>query len=100
VSAEEGLTEEAELVSEEAEAWEEVEPELDEATQTNAVTSTRAASGLVPSHLSMRRVLQQLANWQDSGYRWQLRQKMLQEGECSRRGLPLASRTSCRSSSR
>ncbi|KAF3816921.1 hypothetical protein GH733_014269 [Mirounga leonina] len=100
VSAEEGLTEEAELVSEEAEAWEEVEPELDEATQTNAVTSTRAASGLGPSHLSMRRVLRQLANWQDSGYRWQLRQKMLQEGECSRRGLPLASRTSCRSSSR
>ncbi|XP_030896056.1 huntingtin-associated protein 1 isoform X2 [Leptonychotes weddellii] len=69
VSAEEGLTEEAELVSEEAEAWEEVEPELDEATQTNAVTSTRAASGLGPSHLSMRRVLRQLANWQDSGYR-------------------------------
>ena len=98
--AEEGVTEEAELVSEEAEAWEEVELELDEATQMNVVTSALEAKGLGPSHLDMKYVLQQLANWQDAHYRQQLRQKMLQKGECSRGGLPPASRTSCRSSSR
>uniref|UniRef100_A0A8C0I508 Huntingtin associated protein 1 n=1 Tax=Balaenoptera musculus TaxID=9771 RepID=A0A8C0I508_BALMU len=98
--AEEGVTEEAELVSEEAEAWEEVELELDEATQMNVVMSALEASGLGPSHLDMKYVLQQLANWQDAHYRQQLRQKMLQKGECSRGGLPPASRTSCRSSSR
>eukprot|EP00070_Physeter_catodon_P047019 XP_028353913.1 huntingtin-associated protein 1 [Physeter catodon] len=98
--AEEWVTEEAELVSEEAEAWEEVEPELDEATRRNVVTSALEASGLGPSHLDVKYVLQQLANWQDAHYRQQLRQKMLQKGECSRGGLPPASRTSCRSSSR
>ncbi|XP_057571117.1 huntingtin-associated protein 1 isoform X3 [Hippopotamus amphibius kiboko] len=100
VPAEEGVTEEAELVSEEAEAWEEVEPELDEETRMNVVTSALEASGLGPSHLDMKYVLQQLANWQDAHYRRQLRQKMLQKGECSRGGLTVASRTSCRSSSR
>lgn len=98
--ADEGVTEEAELVSEEAEAWEEVEPELDEATGMNVVTSALDASGLGPSRLDMKYVLQQLANWQDTHYRQQLRQKMLQKGECSRGGLPPASRTSSRSSSR
>lgn len=98
--ADEGVTEEAELVSEEAEAWEEAEPELDEATRMNVVTSALDASGLGPSCLDMKYVLQQLANWQDAHYRQQLRQKMLQKGECSRGGLPSASRTSCRSSSR
>ncbi|XP_047401208.1 huntingtin-associated protein 1 isoform X2 [Sciurus carolinensis] len=98
--AEEGLTEEAELVSEETEAWEEVEPELDEATRMNVVTSALEASGLGPSHLDMKYVLQQLANWQDAHYRRQLRQKMRQKSECSREGLPATSRTSCRSSSR
>uniref|UniRef100_A0A8C6C3P2 Huntingtin associated protein 1 n=1 Tax=Monodon monoceros TaxID=40151 RepID=A0A8C6C3P2_MONMO len=67
--ADEGVTEEAELVSEEAEAWEEVEPELDEATRMNVVTSALEASGLGPSHLDMKYVLQQLANWQDAHYR-------------------------------
>ncbi|XP_059852461.1 huntingtin-associated protein 1 [Delphinus delphis] len=95
--ADEGVTEEAELVSEEAEAWEEAEPELDEATRMNVVTSALDASGLGPSCLDMKYVLQQLANWQDAHYRQQLRQKMLQKGECSRGGLPPASRTSCRS---
>nr|XP_030696163.1 LOW QUALITY PROTEIN: huntingtin-associated protein 1 [Globicephala melas] len=95
--ADEGVTEEAELVSEEAEAWEEAEPELDEATRMNVVTSALDASGLGPSCLDMKYVLQQLANWQDAHYRQQLRQKMLQKGECSRGGLPSASRTSCRS---
>ncbi|GAB5581062.1 huntingtin-associated protein 1 [Prionailurus iriomotensis] len=80
-SAEEGATEEAELVSEEAEAWEEVEPELDEATQGNVVTSALEASGLGPSRLNMKRVLQQLANWLDARYSRQLRLKMLQKGE-------------------
>ena len=89
-------TEEAELVSEEAEAWEEVEPELDE----SVVTATLEASDLGSSHQSMKRVLQQLADRRDSGYRLPLRQKVPQKGECSRRGLPPASRTSCRSSSR
>lgn len=98
--AEEGLTEEAELVSEETEAWEEVEPEVDEATRMNVVTSALEASGLGPSHLDMKYVLQQLASWQDAHYRRQLRQKMRQKGECSREGLPPTSRTSCRSSSR
>ncbi|XP_013972039.1 huntingtin-associated protein 1 isoform X7 [Canis lupus familiaris] len=102
VPADERSTEEAELVSEETEAWEEVEPQLDETTkqtkQTNTVTSTLEATGLGSSHLSMKHVLQQLANWQDSGYRRQLRRRMLQEGGCSHRGLPSA-RTSCRSSS-
>ena len=87
-SAEEGATEEAELVSEEAEAWEEVEPELDEATQGNIGTSALEASGLGPSRLNMKRVLQQLANWLDARYSRQLRLKMLQKGECSHRGLP------------
>ncbi|XP_033702771.1 huntingtin-associated protein 1 isoform X3 [Tursiops truncatus] len=95
--ADEGVTEEAELVSEEAEAWEGAEPELDEATRMNVVTSALDASGLGPSCLDMKYVLQQLANWQDAHYRQQLRQKMLQKGECSRGGLPPASRTSCRS---
>ncbi|XP_041579924.1 huntingtin-associated protein 1 isoform X3 [Vulpes lagopus] len=81
VPADERSTEEAELVSEETEAWEEVEPQLDETTkQTNTVTSTLEATGLGPSHLSMKHVLQQLANWQDSGYRRHLRRRMLQEG--------------------
>ncbi|XP_077709321.1 huntingtin-associated protein 1 isoform X6 [Canis aureus] len=86
VPADERSTEEAELVSEETEAWEEVEPQLDETTkqkqtkQTNTVTSTLEATGLGSSHLSMKHVLQQLANWQDSGYRRQLRRRMLQEG--------------------
>lgn len=97
-SAEEGATEEAELVSEEAEAWEEVEPELDEATQGNVVTSVLEASGLGPSRLNMKRVFQQLANWLDAHYSRQLRPKMLQKGECSHRGLPPASQTSYRSS--
>ncbi|KAL4834627.1 hypothetical protein H8958_006555 [Nasalis larvatus] len=80
VPAEEGVMEEAELVSEETEAWEEVEPELDEATRMNTVTSALEASGLGPSHLDMKYVLQQLANWQDAHYRWQLRRKMFQKG--------------------
>lgn len=100
VPAEEGVSEEAELVSEEAEAWEEVELELDEATRTSKVTSALGAGGLGPSHLDMKYVLQQLANWQDAHYRQQLGQKMLQKGECSHGGLPPASWTNCRSSSR
>ncbi|XP_044936625.1 huntingtin-associated protein 1-like isoform X2 [Mustela putorius furo] len=71
VPAVDGLTEEAELVLKEAEAWEELELELD----NSVVTSTLEASGLGPSHLSMKHVLQQVADWWDSGYRWQLRQK-------------------------
>uniref|UniRef100_A0A2K6N9G9 Huntingtin associated protein 1 n=1 Tax=Rhinopithecus roxellana TaxID=61622 RepID=A0A2K6N9G9_RHIRO len=98
VPAEEGVMEEAELVSEATEAWEEVEPELDEATRMNMVTSALEASGLGPSHLDMKYVLQQLANWQDAHYRRQLRQKMFQKGECLHGGLPATSRTSCRSS--
>ncbi|XP_073901822.1 huntingtin-associated protein 1 isoform X1 [Castor canadensis] len=98
---EEGLTEEEELMSEETEAWEELEPELDEATRMNVVTSALEASGLGPSHLDMKYVLQQLANWQDAHCRRQLKQKMLQKkGECSHGGLPPASRASCRSSNR
>lgn len=99
VPAEEGVIEEAELVSEEAEAWEDLAPEVDEVTQMNMVTSALEASGLGPSHLDIKYVLQQLANWQDAHFRRQLRQKMIQKGECSRGGLPLASLTSCRSSS-
>nr|XP_040124720.1 huntingtin-associated protein 1 isoform X3 [Ictidomys tridecemlineatus] len=98
--AEEGLSEDAELVSEDTEAWEEVEPEVDEATRMNVVTSALEASGLGPSRLDMKYVLQQLANWQDAHYRRQLRQKMRQKEELSRDGLPPTSRTSCRSSSR
>ncbi|XP_063574277.1 huntingtin-associated protein 1 isoform X1 [Pongo abelii] len=80
VPAEEGVMEEAELVSEETEGWEEVEPELDEATRMSVVTSALEASGLGPSHLDMKYVLQQLANWQNAHYRRQLRRKMLQKG--------------------
>ncbi|XP_016787317.3 huntingtin-associated protein 1 isoform X7 [Pan troglodytes] len=100
VPAEEGVMEEAELVSEETEGWEEVELELDEATRMNVVTSALEASGLGPSHLDMNYVLQQLANWQDAHYRRQLRWKMLQKSECPHGALPAASRTSCRSSCR
>uniref|UniRef100_A0A2K5XGS7 Huntingtin associated protein 1 n=1 Tax=Mandrillus leucophaeus TaxID=9568 RepID=A0A2K5XGS7_MANLE len=85
VLAEEGVMKEAELVLEETEGWEEVEPELDEATRMNMVTSALEASGLGPSHLDMKYVLQQQANWQDAHYRRQLRRKI---------------RTSCRSSCR
>uniref|UniRef100_A0A8C8ZY25 Huntingtin associated protein 1 n=1 Tax=Prolemur simus TaxID=1328070 RepID=A0A8C8ZY25_PROSS len=99
VLAEDGVMDEGELVSEETEAWEEVEPEVDEATRMNVVTSALEASGLGPSHLDMKYVLQQLASWQDAHYSQQLRQKMLQKGECSRGSLPPASRPSCRSSS-
>ncbi|XP_076726843.1 huntingtin-associated protein 1 isoform X2 [Callospermophilus lateralis] len=77
--AEEGLSEDAELVSEDTEAWEEVEPEVDEATRMNVVTSALEASGLGPSRLDMKYVLQQLANWQDAHYRRQLKQKMRQK---------------------
>ncbi|XP_054449683.1 LOW QUALITY PROTEIN: huntingtin-associated protein 1 [Pteronotus mesoamericanus] len=92
VPAEEGPTEEA---------WEEVEPELDEATRKNVVTSALEARSLGPSHLDAKYVLQQLASWQDAGYKQQQpRQKTLQKGECSHGGLPPASRTSCRTSSR
>lgn len=97
--AEEGVIEEVELVSEEAEAWEDLELEVDEATQMNMVTSALEASGLGPSHLDIKYVLQQVANWQEAHFRRQLRQKMIQKGECSCGGLPLASLTSCRSSS-
>lgn len=77
VPAEEGETEEAELALEEAEAWEEAEAELDEATWRNVVASALEASVLGLSRLDMKYVLQQLANWQDTHCRWQLRQKML-----------------------
>ena len=83
VPAEDGVTEEEELVLEEAEAWEEVELELDEATPRSVVTSDQAASTLGLSQLDMKHVLQQLANWQNAHYRRQLRQKMSQKGECS-----------------
>lgn len=62
VPAEERITEEVELVSEEAEAWEDLELEVDEATQMNMVTSALEASGLGPSHLDIKYVLQQLAD--------------------------------------
>uniref|UniRef100_A0A2I3HQ24 Huntingtin associated protein 1 n=1 Tax=Nomascus leucogenys TaxID=61853 RepID=A0A2I3HQ24_NOMLE len=90
VPAEEAVMEEVELVSEEIEGWEEVELELDEATRMNVVTSALEASSLDLSHLDMKYVFQQLANWQDAHYRWQLRRKMLQKGDG----------TSCRSSCR
>ncbi|XP_012621219.2 huntingtin-associated protein 1 isoform X3 [Microcebus murinus] len=80
VLAEEGVTDEGELVSEETEAWEEVEPEVDEATRMNVVTSALEASGLGPSRLDMKCVLQQLADWQDAHYRRQLKQKVPQKG--------------------
>lgn len=66
VPAEEGETEEAELALEEAEAWEEAEAELDEATRRNVVASALEAISLGPSRLDMKYVLQQLANWQDT----------------------------------
>ncbi|OWK15445.1 hypothetical protein Celaphus_00001325 [Cervus elaphus hippelaphus] len=78
--AEEGVIEEVELVSEEAEAWEDLELEVDEATQMNMVTSALEASGLGPSHLDIKYVLQQVANWQEAHFRRQLRQKMIQKG--------------------
>ncbi|OBS65269.1 hypothetical protein A6R68_06192 [Neotoma lepida] len=74
-TAEEGLTEEAEQASEETEAWEEVEPELDEATRMNVVASALEASGLGPSHLDMKYVLQQLSSWQDAHAKRQQKQK-------------------------
>uniref|UniRef100_A0A8C6QKV2 Huntingtin-associated protein 1 n=1 Tax=Nannospalax galili TaxID=1026970 RepID=A0A8C6QKV2_NANGA len=72
--------EEAEQASEETEAWEEVEPELDEATKMSVVVSALEASGLGPSHLDMKYVLQQLASWQDAHSKQQLKQKILQKG--------------------
>ncbi|XP_070335603.1 huntingtin-associated protein 1 isoform X1 [Odocoileus virginianus] len=85
--AEEGVIEEAELMSEEAEAWEDLELEVDEATQMNMVTSALEASGLGPSHLDIKYVLQQLANCQDAHFRQQLRQKMIQKGDASGKDL-------------
>ncbi|KAM6163574.1 huntingtin-associated protein 1 [Rhynchocyon petersi] len=99
-AAKERVVDEAELEVEEIEDWEEVEPELDEATRTNVVTSALEAGASGPSHLDMKCALQQLATWQDTQCRRQLRQKMLQKGECSRGGLLLGSQTSCRSSRR
>ncbi|XP_048222487.1 huntingtin-associated protein 1 isoform X4 [Perognathus longimembris pacificus] len=78
--SEEGLAEEAELMSEDTEAWEELEPEVDEATRMNVVTSALEASGLGPSHLDMKYVLQQLANWQDAHCKRQQKQKVVQKG--------------------
>lgn len=52
------------------------------------VASALEASGLGPLHLDMKYVLQQLANWQDAHCRQQLRQNMLQKGECSQWGPP------------
>ncbi|XP_051014573.1 huntingtin-associated protein 1 [Acomys russatus] len=75
-TAEEGLAEEAEQASEETEAWEEVEPELDEATRMNVVASALEASGLGPSRLDMKYVLQQLASWQDAHSKRQQKQKV------------------------
>lgn len=48
--AEEGVIEEAELVSEEAEAWEDLGPEVDEVTQMNMVTSALGLGPLAPGH--------------------------------------------------
>lgn len=81
--AENRVMEHAELVLEEAEAWEEVELELDETAPRNVVTSTLEATSLGLSHLDIKYVLQQLANWQDTHYRQQPRQKTPQKGECS-----------------
>lgn len=100
VPAEKGEMEEAEVALEEAEAWEEAEAGLDEATRRKVVASDLEASGLGLSRQDMKCVLQQLANWQNTHCMWQLKQEMLQKGECSHAGLPPASRTSCRSSSR
>ncbi|XP_051032592.1 huntingtin-associated protein 1 isoform X1 [Phodopus roborovskii] len=97
-TAEEGLAEEAEQASEETEAWEEVEPELDETTRMNVVASALEASGLGPSHLDMKYVLQQLSSWQDAHSKRQQKQKAVPKGECSRRGHPPASGTSFRPS--
>uniref|UniRef100_G3T1F8 Huntingtin associated protein 1 n=1 Tax=Loxodonta africana TaxID=9785 RepID=G3T1F8_LOXAF len=55
-------------------------PAEDFATRSNVVSSAVEASGLGPSHLDMKYVLQQLASWQDAHCRRQLRQKMLQKG--------------------
>lgn len=90
--------EEADRVSEETEAWEEVEPELDEATRMNVVASALEASGLGPSHLDMKYVLRQLANWQEAHSKRQQKQKAVPKGECSRRGHPPASGSSFRPS--
>ncbi|XP_036889382.1 huntingtin-associated protein 1 isoform X2 [Sturnira hondurensis] len=79
VPPEDRVTDHAELVLEEAEAWEEVGLELDEAAPRNVVTSDLEASSLGLSHLDIKHVLQQLANWQDTHYR----QKTPQKGECS-----------------
>ncbi|CAO2645322.1 Huntingtin-associated protein 1 [Lemmus lemmus] len=76
-TAEEGLAEEADRVSEETEAWEEVEPELDHATRMNVVASALEASGLSTSHLDMKYVLQQLTNWQDAHSKRQRKQKVV-----------------------
>ncbi|ERE68454.1 huntingtin-associated protein 1 [Cricetulus griseus] len=97
-TVEEGLAEEAEQASEETEAWEEVEPELDEVTRMNVVVSALEASGLGPSHLDMKYVLQQLSNWQDAHSKRQQKPKAVPKGECSRRGHPPASGTSFRPS--
>ncbi|KAM4844611.1 huntingtin-associated protein 1 isoform 2-T3 [Thomomys bottae] len=78
--SEEGLAEEAELMSEDTEAWEELEPEVDEATRMNVVTSALEASGLGPSQLDMKYVLQQLANWQDAHCKRQQKQKVAPKG--------------------
>uniref|UniRef100_A0A8C2QJN2 Huntingtin-associated protein 1 n=1 Tax=Cricetulus griseus TaxID=10029 RepID=A0A8C2QJN2_CRIGR len=82
-TVEEGLAEEAEQASEETEAWEEVEPELDEVTRMNVVVSALEASGLGPSHLDMKYVLQQLSNWQDAHSKRQQKPKAVPKGECS-----------------
>lgn len=97
-TAEEGLADEADRVSEETEAWEEVEPEVDEATRMNVVASALQASGLGPSRLDMKYVLRQLTNWQDAHSKRQQKQKVVPKGECSHRGHPPASGSSFRSS--
>lgn len=97
-TAEDGLAEETEQASEETEAWEEVEPEVDEATRMSVVVSALEASGLDPSHLDMKSVLQQLSSWQEAHSKKQQKQKVAPKGECARRGHPPASGTSFRSS--
>lgn len=76
-TAEDGQAEENEQASEETEAWEEVEPEVDETTRMNVVVSALEASGLGPSHLDMKYVLQQLSNWQDAHSKRQQKQKVV-----------------------
>ncbi|XP_021068142.1 huntingtin-associated protein 1 isoform X1 [Mus pahari] len=76
-TAEDGQAEETEQASEETEAWEEVEPEVDETTRMNVVVSALEASGLGPSHLDMKYVLQQLSNWQDAHSKRQQKQKVV-----------------------